>query len=197
MKPSMLQDVGLYQPKYDLMNADAYKARLLEIRQKQKEMVKADGAVTGDIGWTVNGNRAQGRKMIKDMQKLLLRAFNSECDSVIEKVKYNNYDVSWRRITASANAITKLGSSMSIAITTAYYQLKCEELALAFEYRQKSRKKRRAKRASRAMREEARVAREMEIERQKAGKSAFALSECHGLPLTIKSPSQAANNSQI
>ena len=33
----MLQDVGLYQPKYDLMNADAYKARLLEIRQKQKK----------------------------------------------------------------------------------------------------------------------------------------------------------------
>lgn len=168
----MLQDVGLYQPKYDLMNADAYKARLLEIRQKQKEMVKADGAVTGDIGWTVNGNRAQGRKMINDMQKLLLRAFNSECDSVIEKVKYNNYDVSWRRITASANAITKLGSSMSIAITTAYYQLKCEELALAFEYRQKKQEEKDAQKELRAqMREEARVAREMEIERQKAEKA--------------------------
>lgn len=106
------------------------------------------------------------------MQKLLLRAFNSECDSVIEKVKYNNYDVSWRRITASANAITKLGSSMSIAITTAYYQLKCEELALAFEYRQKKQEEKDAQKELRAqMREEARVAREMEIERQKAEKA--------------------------
>ena len=61
---------------------------------------------------------------------------------------------------------------MSIAITTAYYQLKCEELALAFEYRQKKQEEKDAQKELRAqMREEARVAREMEIERQKAEKA--------------------------
>lgn len=191
----MLQEAGLYEPKYDLMNAEAYKGRLMEIRQKQKEMVKADSAVTGDIGWTVNGNRAQGRKMIKDMQKLLLRAFNSECDSVIEKVKYNNYDASWKRITASANAITKLGSSMKIAITTAYYQLKCEELALAFEYRQKKQEEKEEQKALRAqMREEARVAREMEAERQKAEK---ALSHYQNAMASLDLQISAASGEQL
>ena len=36
------------------------------------------------------GKKTQGNKMIKDMQKLLLRAFNSECDDLISKVKYNS-----------------------------------------------------------------------------------------------------------
>lgn len=167
----MLQEFGLYKPKYDLMNADAYKERLTEIRQKQKEMVKAGSAVTGDVKWTVNGNRAQGAKMVKDMQKLLLRAFNSECDSIIEKVKYNSYDSAWKRITASANAITKLGSVMSIAITTAYYQLKCDELTLALEYQMKKQEEKEAQKAARAqMREEAKLAKEIEEARRKAEK---------------------------
>ncbi|WP_302814950.1 DUF4041 domain-containing protein [Ruthenibacterium lactatiformans] len=168
----MLQDFGLYRPKYELMNADAYKARLLAIRQKQKDMIKSGSAVTGNFNWTVNGNKAQGTKMVKDMQKLLLRAFNSECDSVIEKVKYNTYDAAWKRITASANAITKLGSIMNVSISTAYYQLKCEELALVLEYQQKKQAEKEEQKAIRAqMREDARVAKEMEAERQKAEKA--------------------------
>lgn len=168
----MLQDFGLYRPKYELMNADAYKARLLAIRQKQKDMIKSGSAVTGNFNWTVNGNKAQGAKMVKDMQKLLLRAFNSECDSVIEKVKYNTYDAAWKRITASANAITKLGSIMNVSISTAYYQLKCEELALVLEYQQKKQAEKEEQKAIRAqMREDARVAKEMEAERQKAEKA--------------------------
>lgn len=31
------------------------------------------------------------------MQKLLLRAFNSECDETIGKVKYNNFETSKKR----------------------------------------------------------------------------------------------------
>ena len=191
----LLQDFGLYRPKYELMNADAYKARLLTIRQNQKDMVKSGAAVTGNFNWTVNGNKAQGTKMVKDMQKLLLRAFNSECDSVIEKVKYNTYDTAWKRITASANAITKLGAIMNVSITTAYYQLKCEELTLALEYQQKKQAEKEDQKAIRAqMREEARAAREMEAERQKAEK---ALSHYQNAMLSLDHQISAASGEQL
>ena len=61
-----LQSFGVYKPRYDLMRADEYRARLLEIRAQQKEMIKAKTAVTGLTNWTVNNNAAQGRKMVSD-----------------------------------------------------------------------------------------------------------------------------------
>ena len=90
-------------------------------------MIKDDTAVSGNIGWQVNGSEAKRRKLVRDMQKLLLRAFNSECDEIISKVKYNNYDTSVKKMERSFNAIAKLGVTMSIAITAHYYDLKIQE----------------------------------------------------------------------
>lgn len=100
-------------------------------------MIKNNQAVTGNMKWTVNGNASQGKKMVKDMQKLLLRAFNSECDELIDKVKYNTFDTAYKRITNSYQAITKLGAIMNVAITSQYFNLKYNELCLALEYRKK------------------------------------------------------------
>ena len=114
------------------MNSDEYKGKLTQIRDQQKTMIKLKTAVSGATNWTVNGNVSQGKKMVADTQKLLLRAFNAECDDVIEHVKYSNVESSEKRITASKDAISKLGSIMSISISQQYYQLKIEELYLAF-----------------------------------------------------------------
>lgn len=166
-----LQSFGVYKPRYDLMRADEYRARLLEIRAQQKEMIKAKTAVTGLTNWTVNNNAAQGRKMVSDMQKLLLRAFNSECDDVIEHVRYSNLEASEKRITSSKDAISKLGTIMGISITPGYYRLKIEELYLAFEYRQKKQEEKEEQKEARArMREEAKLAKEIEEERKKLEK---------------------------
>ena len=79
----LLQEFNLYEPKYDFSNSDLYKDRLNQIRSKQKEMIKVGAAATGYTNWTVNNSIKQGNKLVKDMQKLLLRAFNSECDAII------------------------------------------------------------------------------------------------------------------
>ncbi len=167
----LMQEFGLYQPKYDFVNSDAYKKRLDEIRQNQKAMIKNNVAVSGNMGWTVNGSPAQGRKMVKDMQKLLLRAFNSECDDVIEHVKYNNFEASQKRIRSSCESISKLGQIMSIAVSPYYLSSKMEELQLAFEYRQKKQQEKEEQKELRAkMREEARLQKEIEEERRKVEK---------------------------
>lgn len=167
----LMQSFGLYTPRYSFMNADEYKAHLLEIRAKQKDMIKDKTAVSGSANWTVNGNASKGKKMVSDMQKLLLRAFNSECDDVIEHVKYNNIEASEKRITSSRDAISKLGIIMEVSIQPKYYHLKIEELHLAFEYAQKKQQEKEEQKEARArMREEAKLAKEIEEERKKLEK---------------------------
>lgn len=166
-----LQSFGLYRPHFSLMNADEYKSKLLEIRAKQKEMIKEKKAVSGATNWTVNGSLPKGKKMVSDTQKLLLRAFNAECDDVVEHVKYNNVEAGEKRITASCDAISKLGDMMNIRITPRYYKLKLDELHLAFEYQQKKQEEKEAIKEARAqMREEAKLAKEIEAMRQKLEK---------------------------
>ena len=166
-----IQSFGLYNPRYSFMKADEYRARLLEIRAKQKAMITAKTAASGASGWTVNDSAAKGKKMIADMKKLLLRAFNAECDDVIEHVTYSNIERSEKRITASRDAISKLGTIMHIEIAPGYYKLKIEELYLAFEYAQKKQEEKEAQREARAeMREAAKLAREIEEARKKLEK---------------------------
>lgn len=101
----------------------------------------------------------------------MLRAFNAECDDVIEHVTYSNIERSEKRITSSKEAISKLGTIMDLAITPQYYKLKLEELYLAFEYAQKKQEEKEAQREARAeMREAAKLAREIEEARKKLEK---------------------------
>ena len=167
----LLQSFGLYTPRYNFMRSDEYKARLLEIRATQKQMIKEKTAAYGATGWTVNNSAAKGKKMVADMQKLLLRAFNAECDDIIEHVTYSNIESSEKRITSSRDAISKLGDMMGISITPSYYKLKIDELYLAFEYQQKRQEEKEEQKEARArMREEAKLAREIEAERKKLEK---------------------------
>ena len=166
-----VQDFALYQPRYSFANSTQYKDRLAQIRDKQKDMLRANAAATGDFTLLFNNSKAQGTKVVKDMQKLLIRAFNSECDEVINNVKYNNYDMSFRKITNSANQIAKLGQMLKICITTDYYNLKIEELQLALEFQIKKQEEKEEQRQLRAEeRERVRLERELEEQRKKIEK---------------------------
>lgn len=167
----LVQEFGLYQPQFDFANSLDYKERLAEVRARQKDLIKDKKAVSGATNWTVNGNASQGKKMVSDTQKLLLRAFNSECDELVSKVKYTNFDASLNKIHKSAEAISKLGTTMDIAITRKYLDLKVKELRLAFEYQQKKQEEKEEQKAARAeMREAARLQKEIEAQRKKIEK---------------------------
>lgn len=167
----LLQSFGIYVPHYSYTTSDLYKSHLKIVRDRQKETIKAGLAVKGNENWTVNGSTAKGKKMVHDMQKLLLRAFNAECDDAIEHVRFNNVDACEKKITASANAISKLGTIMDISITNQYINLKLDELHLMHEYQLKKQdEKEAAKEARQRQREEAKVAKELEEARKKLEK---------------------------
>ena len=92
------QEYGLYKPTFEFANSDLYKEKLKELRDKQKECIKNDSAALGSTTWTVDGSQSKGRTMVKDNKKLLLRAFNVECDDIVAKVKVSNLDKSIERI---------------------------------------------------------------------------------------------------
>lgn len=162
---------GLYKPHYDFASALIYKDKLTEIRAKQKALIKQGRAVTGHQNWTVNNSIAKGRKMVSDCQKLFLRAFNTECDDIINRVKYTNYDKSVEKIHKSAESIEKLGTMLGISITHEYLKSKIKELKLAFEYRVKKQEEKEEQKEARAQqREAARVQRELDEQRRKLEK---------------------------
>lgn len=168
---ALMQSFALYQPLYDFAGVEGYRLELEKIRERQKELLKNDLAATGNENWTVNGSAAKGRKMVRDTQKLLLRAFNSECEFVTWKVKYNNFDSCKKRIENACKAITKLGATMDIEIAPEYYELKVRELHLALEYRQAREREKECQRELRErQREEAALRKETEAARTKLEK---------------------------
>lgn len=167
----LVQEFGLYTPKFEFASSLGYKEKLTSIRQKQKELIKNGLAVNGNTNWEVNGSAVKGRKMVSDTQKLLLRAFNSECDDIVSKVKYTNFDASVNKIDKYAESISKLGKTMGISICQEYRQLKMWELHLAFEYQRKKQEEKESQREARAaLREAAKLQKEIEAQRKKIEK---------------------------
>ena len=167
----LLQEFGLYKPRFDFAKSDHYKTALDDVRKRQKDMIKRGVAAHGNMGWTVNNSKSKGQKMVKDMQKLLLRAFNSECDEEVSKVKFNNIEMAVKRLRSSQDSISKLGEIMSVSISPAYFNLKIDELHLAHEYQiKKQDEKEEQKRIREEMREQAKLQREIEEARREIEK---------------------------
>lgn len=169
----LMQSFGVYKPRYAFANATGYKEALDKIRTEQKECIKTGRAALGNDSWTVDGDRKKGTKMIHDMQKLLIRAFNCECDDAIDHVKFNNVDAAKKRIETAFSTISKLGSVCGVAITGTYRNLKLEELYLAHEYQiEKQKEKDRLKELRAEERERAKLEKELEEARRKLDKEA-------------------------
>ena len=125
-----LREFGFYKPRYDFQDAARYAAELERVRSKQKAMIQAKTAAVGQIAWTVNGSAAEGRKQIGQTLRLLLRAFNGECDASIARVKYNNVTTMETRIRKAYEAINKLADVQKCVIAPEYLNLKMSELHL-------------------------------------------------------------------
>lgn len=72
---ALLQEAGVYEYQHPLEDSVEYQDALKSLREQIKAMAKSEGgAVTGSTDWTVNGSLPQGRKLVRDFSKLLLRA---------------------------------------------------------------------------------------------------------------------------
>ena len=158
-----LQEFGFYHARYNFDSSEVYEERLDKIRAKQKAMLKAETACACSMEWAVNGDKREGKKMTDKQVKLMLRAFNGECDAAVGKAKYNNVVSLQNRIQKAYEQINKLGETQQTSISPGFCQLKFEELHLAYEFQRKKEEEREAQRAMKEqMKEEEKVAREIE-----------------------------------
>lgn len=163
----LFQNFSLYKPLYDFATSEEYKDKLDDIRNKQKEIIKNKTAVTFNTNWTVNGSKSQGRKMTNDGIKLILRSFNNECENVIDRVKFNNFDSMKARIQKSYDTLNSLNSINQIYLNKEYLDYKFDELALAYEYqRKRQEEKEEQKKRHAELREQAKVQKELEEARK-------------------------------
>jgi hypothetical protein len=137
-----------------------------------KAMVKKDGgAVLATTDWTVNGSVTEGRAMVRDFSKLMLRAFNAEADTLIRGLKPYKLNGALDRLKKVAETIERLGKTMNIRISAPYYELRVRELELTADFLQKQAEEKEAERLERErLREERKVQQEIERERTRLEK---------------------------
>ncbi|MBV4458054.1 DUF4041 domain-containing protein [Pseudomonas sp. COR58] len=167
----LLESFALYQPKFKLVTSQEYKARLERVRDQQKTLIKMGQAATGNMDWTVNNSVAQGRKLVNDMIKLVIRSFNNEADVCVDNVKFDNVELGEKRILKSFEACNRLGKIMSVEVSRTYLNLKLDELHLAHEFQiKKQEEKEEAKRAREELREQQKLEQEIRAAREKLAK---------------------------
>lgn len=166
-----LQGFGFYQPRYSFDTSVSYQLELQLIREQQKRMIAAKTAATCEAEWTVNGSVVEGRKQTNQTLKLMLRAFNGECDAAVARVKYNNVTVMEARIRKAYEVVNSLVVVQRATLASAYLELKLKELYLAHEYQEKLQAEKEEQRQIREqMREEELAQREIEKARLDAEK---------------------------
>lgn len=163
-------ELGIYEPHFDFTDSEDFKARIVEVRDRQKAMISAKQAALCPTEWTVEGSKAKGATMINRQTRLTMRAFNNECEAAIANVRWNNVVAMEKRVLSAAAAIDKENTSMNLTLNDRFVALKIEELRLTHEYREqlKREKEERAEMA-RAEKEEKKLLAEAEAaEREEA-----------------------------
>lgn len=165
---ALLQEAGVYEYHHPLEDSVEYQEALKGIREQIKAMTRKDGgAVSGSTNWTVNGSLPQGRKMVRDFSKLMLRAYNAEADNLVRGLKPYKLEAAKERLAKVAATIVRLGQTMDIRISSPYHQLRERELTMTADYRQKLAEEKELEREEKERLREERAA-QKEMEREKA-----------------------------
>lgn len=164
---AILQELGVYEYQHPLEDAVAYKGELARLRDRIKTMnLKDGGAVSGSTNWTVNGSVTQGRAMMRETSKLMLRAYNAEADNLVRGLKPYKLAAATERLNRVALTIEKLGKTMNIRISAAYHRLRVQELGMTADFLEKLAEEKEREREEKArLREERKVQEEIERER--------------------------------
>jgi hypothetical protein len=163
----LLEEVGIYQYQHPLSDVVAYEEALDRLQDQIKAMNRKDGAaILAATNWTVNGSESEGKRMVRDFSKLMLRAFNSEVDDIVHTLKPYKLSNALDRLKKIADSIEKLGATMSIRIAPLYYLVRVQELELTADYLQKEAEAKEEERRERErLKEERKVQQEIERER--------------------------------
>lgn len=160
-----LCDLNFYTPHYNFERSLDYERALSKNRDEQKKLIQTGRAVVAEP--SVHCDKKLGKLLVR----LLVRAFNSECDLLVEKVDYKNIVIFENRLNNSFTQLNKLTLHYDVMITPEFLNLKLAELRIYHEFQEKKQAEAEEQRQIREiMREEIRAEREMEKAKAEAEK---------------------------
>lgn len=164
--------VGHFEvPDYLFDTAERFKVEIERIRDDQKAMIKAGTAVDLPSRDDIVETKSVDINVLKNQAKLMLRAFNIECDLLIGKVNPGNLSRTLQQIEKTAEAIDKAAASLHCGLSAEYVELRYQECGVYYQYKLRKAEEQEEQRQLREqMREEARVRAEYERAEKEAEK---------------------------
>jgi predicted nucleic acid-binding Zn-ribbon protein len=120
-------------PEYLHQTSARFVEEIKRVREKQKALISDKMAVTYPDDLQVVANGPQNKKILQGQTKLMLTAFNIECDSLIGKVGPSSFSRTLERIEKLANTIEKSAASLQCGLNIKYIELKFDECKLQYQ----------------------------------------------------------------
>lgn len=159
-------DLGFTKPLFDYNTSEIFKKELLRVKNEQKKLVSSGKAIDAPKKMWLDGSLTKGKQRLKKDINNTLKTFNSDCDTIISKVKYNNLETIEGRIKKSFSTLNKLNKDLEIKIKDDYLNLKLKELHLTYGEKLKIQEENEAKKIEKEiLREEKRLKKELEEKR--------------------------------
>ncbi|WP_325893320.1 DUF4041 domain-containing protein [Grimontia sp. NTOU-MAR1] len=121
-------------PQYLYETSTRFAEEIKDVRQQQKDMIKDKTAVTFPESMVISNDKAFNNKILNGQVKLMLTAFNIECDLLIGKVSPSSFGRTLERIEKLANTLEKSAATLECGFDIDYIELKFEECKLQYQY---------------------------------------------------------------
>jgi hypothetical protein len=121
-------------PDYLYETSVRFVEEIKDVRVQQKEMIKAKEAVTYPDTTIISNDKSFNKKILDGQVKLMLTAFNTECDFLIGKVSPSSFGRTLERIEKLANTLEKSAATLECGFDISYVELKFEECKLQYQY---------------------------------------------------------------
>ncbi|WP_041834635.1 DUF4041 domain-containing protein [Actinobacillus succinogenes] len=159
-------DSGHFElPDYLYQTSERFAEEIKRVREEQKALIQAKDAIyfpETALG-AVIGTQSDSRRALEGQVKLMLLAFNEDCDLLISKVRLGYYPKTLERIKSLADSLEKLSVHFQCRFNIKYIELKLEECTLQYQYKLKKQEEDEEQRLIREqMREEQKARREYE-----------------------------------
>lgn len=121
-------------PDYLYETSIRFAEEIKDVRNQQKEMIKDKDAVTFPETTVISNDKSFNKKILNGQVKLMLTAFNTECDFLIGKVSPSSFGRTLERIEKLANTLEKSAATLECGFNIDYVELKFEECKLQYQY---------------------------------------------------------------
>ncbi|EEZ00494.1 DUF4041 domain-containing protein [Vibrio cholerae] len=121
-------------PKYLYETSTRFAEEIKDIRQQQKDMIKDKTAITFPESTVISNDKSFNNSVLNGQVKLMLTAFNIECDLLIGKVSPSSFGRTLERIEKLANTLEKSAATLECGFNIDYIELKFEECKLQYQY---------------------------------------------------------------